>query len=185
MPRGWWHETKAEGERIVLAANDPGGLQTTSLRPAVVWGRGGRAARPVHERLRVHVRDAAVVAKHVVFGREVILVALRGGLIIDLHPVVAIRVWGLVDERAERQHVRRRVEAATEQRHAHRGHLVVGEIAVRVDEVAQQVVGRVRAPIRDQLLAAPEDLGDDLVHLVRSGTNTQPTYSVDELAHTR
>ena len=43
--------TKAEGERIALAANEPGGLQTTSLRPAVVWGRGDTTLLPALLRL--------------------------------------------------------------------------------------------------------------------------------------
>jgi nucleoside-diphosphate-sugar epimerase len=31
-------ETKAEAERRVLAANDPGGMTTVSIRPRLVWG---------------------------------------------------------------------------------------------------------------------------------------------------
>jgi nucleoside-diphosphate-sugar epimerase len=46
-----YSETKAEGERSVLAANDPGGLQTTSLRPALVWGRGDTTLLPALLRL--------------------------------------------------------------------------------------------------------------------------------------
>jgi nucleoside-diphosphate-sugar epimerase len=46
-----YSKTKAEGERIALAANDPGGLQTTSLRPAVVWGRGDTTLLPALLRL--------------------------------------------------------------------------------------------------------------------------------------
>jgi nucleoside-diphosphate-sugar epimerase len=43
--------TKTEGERIALGANDPRGLQTTSLRPALVWGRGDTTLLPALLRL--------------------------------------------------------------------------------------------------------------------------------------
>lgn len=43
--------TKAEAERVALAANDPGRLEVTSLRPAVVWGRGDTTILPVLVRL--------------------------------------------------------------------------------------------------------------------------------------
>ena len=42
--------TKAAGERIALAQNDCG-LEVTSLRPAVVWGRGDTTILPIFARL--------------------------------------------------------------------------------------------------------------------------------------
>lgn len=43
--------TKAEAERVALAANEPGRFAVTSLRPAVVWGRGDTTILPVLIRL--------------------------------------------------------------------------------------------------------------------------------------
>ncbi len=43
--------TKAQAERLVLAANDPAGLSTISLRPAVVWGPGDSTVLPIMARL--------------------------------------------------------------------------------------------------------------------------------------
>ncbi len=43
--------TKGEGERIALAANGVGGVEVTSLRPAVVWGRGDTTVLPMMARL--------------------------------------------------------------------------------------------------------------------------------------
>lgn len=42
--------TKAEGERLALAANGDG-IEVTSLRPAVVWGRGDTTVLPIMARL--------------------------------------------------------------------------------------------------------------------------------------
>ncbi len=39
--------TKAEAERVALAANDPAGLSVVSLRPAVVWGPGDTTILPI------------------------------------------------------------------------------------------------------------------------------------------
>ncbi len=46
-----YSETKALGEQAALAAHDRGGLQVTSLRPAVVWGRGDTTILPIMARL--------------------------------------------------------------------------------------------------------------------------------------
>jgi nucleoside-diphosphate-sugar epimerase len=43
--------TKAEAERLALAANSAAGLEVTSLRPAVVWGRGDTTILPIMVRL--------------------------------------------------------------------------------------------------------------------------------------
>jgi 3beta-hydroxy-delta5-steroid dehydrogenase/steroid delta-isomerase len=36
----WYGESKAEGERLVRAADTPGGLRTVALRPGGIWGPG-------------------------------------------------------------------------------------------------------------------------------------------------
>jgi nucleoside-diphosphate-sugar epimerase len=46
-----YSRTKAEGEEIALAANDPRRLETTSVRPALVWGRGDTTLLPALLRL--------------------------------------------------------------------------------------------------------------------------------------
>ena len=56
---------------------------------------------PPDARLRVHVRDARVVAVEIVARAEVVVAPLAGALPVDLGPVVAVRVRRLVDERAE------------------------------------------------------------------------------------
>lgn len=43
--------TKAEAERLALAAHDPAGLTVVSLRPAVVWGPGDTTILPVMVKL--------------------------------------------------------------------------------------------------------------------------------------
>lgn len=42
-----YSETKAEAERRVLAANDPGGMVTVSVRPRFVWGPRDTSVLPV------------------------------------------------------------------------------------------------------------------------------------------
>lgn len=46
-----YSQTKAEAERIALAAHDPRGLSVVSLRPAVVWGPGDTTVLPIMARL--------------------------------------------------------------------------------------------------------------------------------------
>lgn len=51
-----YSQTKAEGERAALAGNglangSPGGMGVTSLRPAVVWGRGDTTVLPIMTKL--------------------------------------------------------------------------------------------------------------------------------------
>jgi nucleoside-diphosphate-sugar epimerase len=46
-----YSETKAAGERIALGANGSSGLEVTSVRPAVVWGRGDTTLLPSLVRL--------------------------------------------------------------------------------------------------------------------------------------
>ncbi len=43
--------TKAEGEQAALSENGRGGLEVTSIRPAVVWGRGDTTVLPIMARL--------------------------------------------------------------------------------------------------------------------------------------
>ncbi len=43
--------TKAAAEQVALRANDRGGLEVTSLRPAVVWGRGDSTVLPIMAKL--------------------------------------------------------------------------------------------------------------------------------------
>lgn len=48
-----YSETKAEAERRVLAANEPGGMTTVSIRPRLVWGsRDATALRVLLRRAR-------------------------------------------------------------------------------------------------------------------------------------
>ncbi|WP_437769240.1 NAD-dependent epimerase/dehydratase family protein [Sorangium sp. So ce281] len=42
-----YSETKAEAERRVLAANEPGGMTTVSIRPRLVWGPRDATVLPV------------------------------------------------------------------------------------------------------------------------------------------
>lgn len=42
-----YSETKAEAERRVLAANDPGGMTTVSVRPRLVWGPRDKTVLPI------------------------------------------------------------------------------------------------------------------------------------------
>ena len=46
-----YSETKAQAERLALAANDPPGLSVISLRPAVVWGPGDTTVLPIIAKL--------------------------------------------------------------------------------------------------------------------------------------
>ena len=41
-----YSETKAEAERLVMAANDEGGMETVVLRPRFVWGPGDQTLAP-------------------------------------------------------------------------------------------------------------------------------------------
>jgi nucleoside-diphosphate-sugar epimerase len=41
-----YSETKAEAERLVLAANQDGGMETVALRPRFVWGPGDQTLAP-------------------------------------------------------------------------------------------------------------------------------------------
>src|SRR5262245_6158925 len=54
--------------------------------------------QPAEERFRVDVRDAVIVAKEVVGGPQVILGARARAAVVDLRPVVAVRVGSVVDE---------------------------------------------------------------------------------------
>ncbi len=46
-----YSQTKAEGEQLALAANDPAGMTVTSVRPAMVWGPGDSTILPIMARL--------------------------------------------------------------------------------------------------------------------------------------